>query len=162
MKKDILIINTGGTFNKVYNPINGENEIRETPLPDLLSQWGVDYETINIIQKDSLFFTDDDRDILLRVINKYNKRNIVVIHGTDTMIKSAKFIQDNIDHRKIVFTGAMVPYSMENTEASANLASAIALLYSDFSGVWISMGDTIGSCTSIKKDKKLGKFIFEE
>ncbi len=159
--KNIIIINTGGTFNKVYNPISGNNEIQNYIVKSILKKWNANYEVFDIIQKDSLDINDEDRKKLLDLINSHPDNRIVVIHGTDTMTRTAKFIHENTILRSIVFTGSMTPYSMENTEAAANLAASIGFLRNHPVGVFISMGDIVGICWQIEKNLKKGCFQFK-
>ena len=48
----ILIINTGGTFNKTYNPLNGTLLVDKTSksLENIASKWLCEFEIINIIR----------------------------------------------------------------------------------------------------------------
>ncbi|WP_415408158.1 asparaginase domain-containing protein [Sulfurovum sp. CS9] len=160
--RKILIISTGGTFNKVYNPLNGELVIDEKSkaLDEIASKWLCKFETINIIGKDSLDISNPDRLLLLATINHSKHDDIIVIHGTDTMNSTAAYLADADIDKRIVLTGAMVPYSIDPVEATANLASAFGYLQTlKDDGVYISMHGKFGSYTKILKDKKNGKFI---
>lgn len=158
----LTIINTGGTFNKTYNPIKGILEVRKDSflLEKMLENLhNVDVKVENIISKDSLDMDDNDRKILLECI-KNSGENIVIIHGTDTMDISAKLISENIKNKKIVLTGAMIPISISKTEAILNFASAIGFLNADVkNGVYISMHGCVTCFDKIKKDKIQGKFL---
>jgi len=158
----ILIISTGGTFNKVYNPINGELIIDEESkaLEEIASKWLCKFEIINIIGKDSLNITNQDRLLLLATINQSKYDDIIVIHGTDTMDLTAEYLADADIDKRIVLTGTMVPYSIDPIEATANFASAFGYLQTlTDDGVYITMHGLFGSYTKIIKDKKNGKFI---
>jgi L-asparaginase len=161
--KNILIINTGGTFNKIYNPISGELNIDTSSksLLEIMKKWLCVFEVIEIIGKDSLDFNDNDRDLLLETarlnVCKYHK--IIIIHGTDTMNISANFLAKAKLDLVIVFTGAMMPYSIDSTEATANLASAIGYATNiNENGIYIAMNGNFGSYEHIKKDRQLGRF----
>ena len=161
--KKILIINTGGTFNKHYNPIKGSLEVLQdsTVLDELMKKWLCEFEILNIIGKDSLDMTTQDRMELLATINMSAYDDFIVVHGTDTMELTAEYIADAEVEKRIVLTGAMVPYSIDPTEATANLASAIGyLLRQDNEGVYIAMNGVFGSYNKVKKDRKEGKFIY--
>jgi len=166
LKKDILIVNTGGTFNKEYNPVSGDNVIDPSgfAITDLFDKWLCNYKVINIIGKDSLEFTDLDRDILKDTIDNCDEDFVIVVHGTDTMDISAKYV-DRLDIDKtVIFTGSMVPYSFDPVEATANLACAIGYFYSETvnTGVLISMHGLIQDHTFIRKDRLNGVFISTE
>ena len=159
--KKILIINTGGTFNKVYNPSNGLLEIDTTShaLEDIAAKWLCEFEILNIIGKDSLEITNHDRLELLSIIHQSNCHNIIIIHGTDTMDVTAKYLADSGLKKSIVLTGAMVPYGIDPTEATANLASAYGYVQVlDIDAVHIAMNGALGSYDKVRKNRKLGKF----
>ncbi len=160
--KKILLINTGGTFNKVYQPLNGELFVDNTAtaLKNIASKWLCEFESINIIGKDSLYINDQDRLLLLATINNSRYDNIIIIHGTDSMNITAEYLADVDLGKHIVLTGAMVPYSIDPVEATANLASAFGYLQTlNKDGIYIVMNGIFGPYNKIKKDKKNGKFI---
>jgi L-asparaginase len=159
---DILIINTGGTFNKVYDEIKGELVIPKSSknLKKLVKKAYKNVMNIKgIIYKDSLEFKDKDRKKLLQTIqdSRYNK--IIVIHGTDTMNISAQFVSQAKLKKQIVFTGAMKPASIDETEAIANLSLALGFLNGDVkNGIYIAMHSIVKKHNKIFKNKELGLF----
>ena len=159
--KKILIIDTGGTFNKIYNPLNGVLEIDTTSqaLHAIASKWHCEFEILQIIGKDSLKMTNQDRLELLGTISQSKQTHIIVIHGTDTIHLSTECLGDAELEKVIVFTGAMVPYSIDPVEATANLALAYGSIQSlEKNGVYIAMHGIIDSYKKVKKDRKKGKF----
>jgi L-asparaginase len=160
--RKILIISTGGTFNKVYNPLNGELYIDKNSkaLEEIASRWLCNFEVINIIGKDSRHITNQDRLLLLATINHSKYDDIIVTHGTDTIDLTAEYLADAAIDKRIVLTGAMVPYSIDPIEATANLSSAFGYLQTlTDDGVYIAIHGLFGSYDKIIKDKKNGKFI---
>lgn len=159
--KKILIISTGGTFNKVYNPKNGNLEIDQNShaLESIASKWLCHFDTLNIIGKDSLEMTSQDRLELLSTIHQSEYQHIIVVHGTDTMDITAEYLADAELEKTIVITGAMVPYSIDPTEATANLASAYGYINRiEKEGVFIAMNGVIDTYEKVKKDRKEGRF----
>ena len=157
----ILIISTGGTFNKVYDPLNGKLVIdkESKALETIASKWICKFDIINIIGKDSLHISNRDRLLLLAAINHAEHDNIIVTHGTDTMDLTAEYLANADIDKRIVLTGAMVPYSIDPIEATANLASAFGYLQTLTDvGVYIAIHGLFGSYDKIIKDKKNGKF----
>lgn len=157
----ILIISTGGTFNKVYNPQNGILEIDKNAhaLKDIASKWRFDLEVLNLIGKDSLEMTNHDRLELLSTIHQSTYDKIIIVHGTDTMDVTAEYLADAELEKTIVLTGAMVPYSIDATEATANLVSAYVYLNTlEKEGVFIAMNGVMDSYEKVKKNRKEGKF----
>ena len=160
--KKILLISTGGTFNKVYQPINGELLVDNTAtaLENIASKWLCEFEIINIIGKDSLHINNQDRLLLLATINHSRYDDIIIIHGTDSMNITAEYLADEELEKCIVLTGAMVPYSIDPVEATANLASAFGYLQTlNKDGIYITMNGIFGPYNKIQKDRKIGKFI---
>jgi L-asparaginase len=160
MMKKILIISTGGTFNKVYNRKNGNLEIdkHSHALDEIASKWLIDFEIYNIIGKDSLDMNDQDRALLLETIKQSNYNHIIIIHGTDTIDITAEYLAKKELNKSIVLTGAMVPYSIDSVEATANFASAYGYIQTVENGVYIAMNGIINSHTKVKKNHKKGKF----
>lgn len=165
MRELVKIINTGGTFNKVYDPVAGElvvaksNEAVEAAAASL--SFGIDMEISGIIFKDSLDMTEQDRKILCDEICRSAENKIVVVHGTDTMDKSAAAVAARLalDSGKIViFTGAMVPFSIDKAEAVANLASALLSVRFLEPGVYIAMHGFVLPYDKITKNRLLGVF----
>jgi len=161
-RKKILIINTGGTFNKVYNPKNGMLEIDKTSqaLENIANTWLCDFEIRNILGKDSLEMNNQDRLEILGTISESPQSHIIIIHGTDTMDLSSDYIADAQLEKCVVFTGAMVPYSIDPVEATANLASAYGFMHAlETHGIYIAMNGVIDSYEKVKKDHRKGKFV---
>ncbi len=162
---EILIISTGGTFNKIYNPISGELEIDAgtKALKQIADKWLCEFETKIIIGKDSLDMNESDREILLQTIQEARHQKIIVIHGTDTMDLSARHVARSNPDKTVIFTGAMVPFSIDPVEAAANLASAIGFATSnDQNGVYIAMNGVVGRYNEVAKDRVKGKFITKD
>ncbi len=158
---DVLILSTGGTFNKVYNPKTGnlDIDIQNSAVKTVQERWMSQYSYDAIINKDSLDFTDKEREELCEYIRNTYYKKIVIIHGTDTMDLSAKYLAKHITDKCIVFCGAMVPFSIDPIEATANLAMALGYIKNAKNGIYISMNGNAGSFEKIAKDKKAGKFV---
>ncbi len=159
--EDILIISTGGTFNKYYQPSNGTLVVDRDglALQDIADRWMSKFNLINIIGKDSLDMNDEDRAKLLERILASRYKKIVVVHGTDTMDKSAQTIAEAELDKIVIFTGAMTPYSIERVEATANLAMALGYLHSNIaSGVYISMNGIVDEYRKVTKNRQIAKF----
>ena len=160
--KKILLINTGGTFNKVYNPLNGNLEVdtKSKALDEISAKWQIDFEVVSIIGKDSLEITSSDRLLLLATINLSKHDDIIIIHGTDTMDLSAEYVADAELEKRIIFTGAMIPYSIDPVEATANLSAAFGYLQAlEKEGVYIAMNGIVAPCDTLTKDRVAGKFV---
>lgn len=161
----MLILNSGGTFNKRYNYLNGELEVPydNEALKKILSSTGNLYEIAGVIYKDSLEMDSNDRKILARVIMESKEQKFVIVHGTDTMNLTAEFLAEVFDDRVIVLVGAMKPFEVDNIEATLNLGMAIGFAKGvSVSGVYICMNGYAEPWNKIVKNTKFGKFELVE
>jgi len=159
--KKILIISTGGTFSKEYNPINGKLEVDPNAfaLEDIAKKWRCEFEILKIIAKDSIDVTNHDRLELLGTINLSSYHEIIVVHGTDTMDVTAAYLAEAELEKTILLTGAMVPYSIDPVEATANLCAAYGYLQMlNKEGVFISMNGVLSEHENVTKNRVEGRF----
>ena len=159
----ITVLNTGGTFNKRYNPILGQLEVPKDNIAldkIIKSCFNIEFDIRNIVSKDSLDFTQEDRETILEnIINSENDK-IIIIHGTDTVDLTSKFIEDKIEGKKIVFTGAMVPMSIDEVEATMNFSQAIGFLNASIrNGIYLSMHGSVIEHSKLVKDRSVGQFL---
>lgn len=163
IKSKITVINTGGTFNKRYNPISGELEVPKDSLAldEIISYcYNIDFDVLNIISKDSLEMSDVDRELIVRTIKNCKNQNIIIVHGTDTMDLTAKYLDEKIKDKTIILTGAMFPISINKIEATLNFSQAIGFLNSNVkNGIYISMHGSVKNYKNLIKNRELGKFL---
>jgi L-asparaginase len=156
----IKIFVTGGTFDKEYNELNGELYFKNTHLHEMLelgrSQLKVDIETL--MMKDSLEISDDNRNLILHKCFESNEDRILITHGTDTMVKTAKLLASKINNKTIILTGAMIPYKFGSSDGLFNLGSALSFLQSLPVGIYIAMNGNIFNWDNVEKNKRLGLF----
>ncbi len=168
MNKNLIVINIGGTFNKIYQPLTGELEVTKDNqiINEILKKVYKHDQMINVkglIHKDSLEMNKKDRLLLLETIQQLKESEIIIVHGTDTMKKSAKVLSKFVTNKTIVFVGAMQPYSIEPVEASSTLFMALGFLKNINSddknnGVYICMNGLIEKHNMIKKNYNKGYF----
>jgi len=157
----MLILNTGGTFNKRYDPLSGEMEVPfDNKAPEkILANFTYDVEMAGLIYKDSLDMDIDDRKMMVKIIAASDKTHFIIIHGTDTMDISASFLDEVLDDKIIILTGAMVPFEVDPIEASSNLSMSLGYAAAqDKPGVYICMQGVVAKYDRLIKNKKLGKF----
>ena len=160
--KKILIINTGGTFNKIYNRVTGKLEIDKSgkAIKEIAKNWLTEFKIINIIGKDSLDMTEKDRKKILKTVKNANEKRIIIIHGTDTIDKTAQYLSRAKLDKRIVLTGAMTPFSINPIEATANLSSAYGyLLQLKENNIYISMNSKIELPKRVIKNRGKGYFM---
>ncbi len=157
----MLILNSGGTFNKRYNPIRGELEVPydNYALEQILDSVDSEYDLAGVVYKDSLEMDMDDRKMLASIIMESKDDTFILVHGTDTMHMSAEFLSEVFDDRKIILTGAMHPFEIDKVEASLNLGMAIgfAKALKEF-GVYICMNGYVEPWEKLEKNRGQGKF----
>ena len=162
----ITIINTGGTFNKRYNPIKGQLEVPNDniALDKIISSChNVEFEIKNIVSKDSLDMDDFDRQVITDAVKESKNENIIIIHGTDTIDLTSAFLQKQISDKKIIFTGAMVPMSIDEVEATMNFSQALGFLSASIeNGIYLAMHGVVVDASKLIKDKSVGKFLIQE
>ena len=160
--KNILILNTGGTFSKVYNELNGKLVVPKCnkPIKSIIKHTKLSSITIKgLIYKDSLDITPNDRKEIVAFINNSNFKRIIIVHGTDTINITAQYLKDKIKDKIIILTGSMIPFSINPIEATANLISSYIFIKScKKNNIYIAMHGLIKKNKRIKKNKKLGIF----
>ncbi|MEA2091732.1 MAG: asparaginase domain-containing protein [Campylobacterota bacterium] len=157
----MLILNSGGTFNKRYNPLSGMLEIPydNSVIDRILQSIDFNYDLAGVIYKDSLDMDINDRKMLASIIMESKDDTFIIIHGTDTMHITAEFLAEIFEDRKIILTGAMNPFEIDNIEATLNLGIAIGFAKAKKkNGVYICMNGFVESYEAIVKNKELGKF----
>jgi len=159
------IMNTGGTFNKVYDPVTGTLEVPfdNEAVEEIVERFAYPVEIAGMLYKDSLEMTDADREQLVSILDVDDEEVYVIVHGTDTMDLTAKalaaWLEEDEEERVIVLTGAMVPYSIDKTEASVNLGMALGYAATQPApGVYICMSGIIAPYDRIRKNRSEGVF----
>ena len=151
---------TGGTFDKEFNEINGELFFKETNLYELLelgrSQLDVKIETLMMI--DSLKMSKNDRNYIVNKCKNEKTNRIIITHGTDTMVETAKILAENIKDKTIILTGAMIPIKFGSSDGLFNLGSALSFIQTLEKGVYITMNGRYFPWDNVHKNKKLGIF----
>ena len=157
----IQILITGGTFDKSYNHISGDLFFEKTHIPEMLERskcrLNVDVKTLMMI--DSLEMTQKDIEKIIEECKKTKSSRIVITHGTDTMVNSAKKIAEKIKNKTIVLTGAMIPYAFgSSSDGFFNLGCALSFVQVLKPGVYITMQGEYFDWDKVKKNKIKGVF----
>jgi L-asparaginase len=155
------ILNTGGTFNKRYDPLKGELEVPydNDAIEAIVSTFSYEVDIAGMLYMDSLQMTQTERDQLADIIEADEEEVFVVVHGTDTIDLTARTLAGRLKDRVIVLTGAMTPYSISPTEASVNLGMALGYAATQPpAGVYICMSGIIAPYMRIKKNRAKGMF----
>ncbi len=158
----ILILVTGGTFDKEYNELTGELFFKDTHLQEMLSLGRnlAPVKAHTLMMADSLQLTDADRQIIVDHCIAATETRIIITHGTDTMVKTAIKLARFITNKTIVLTGAMIPYKFGSSDGLFNLGSALAFVQTLQHGVYIAMNGCYFNANNVRKNKQGG--IFEK
>lgn len=164
MSTNILFVQTGGTIDKDYPRSTGGYafEFGEPATIRLLDrlQPSFSYKIVTAFQKDSLEVTDQDRQDLALLIEQAVEDRVIVTHGTDTMIDTAKLLADKqLSNKTIVLTGAMRPERFSNSDAPLNLGAAIAAVQmAPVGSVYVTMHGMVRSAQEATRDMESGQF----
>ena len=160
MNSEILIIVTGGTFDKEYDEIHGKLYFRDTHLSEMLKlgRCKLEVRTEKLMMIDSLEMTAADREIIHLSCQQATASRIVITHGTDTMVETAKFLASNLREKTIVLTGAMIPYAFGSSDGLFNLGSALSFVQALPAGVYIAMNGRFFPWDNVRKNKERGDF----
>lgn len=158
----IQVFVTGGTFDKEYNFITGELYFKDTHLKEMfeLGRCNVDIDIKTLMMVDSLEMRDEDRAIVVYNCKKTPSNRILLTHGTDRMVDTAKVLAEaSIEDKTIVLTGAMIPYAFgTSSDGFFNLGSALAFAQVLPPGVYVVMNGRYFHWDRVRKNKQTGNF----
>ena len=152
---------TGGTFDKEYDELTGRLFFRDTHVPEMLRlgrcRLDVTIETVMMI--DSLDLDDAGRARIVQRARDSEETAIVVTHGTDTMVQTARALAEApLAGKTIVLTGAMVPYAFGSSDGLFNLGSALSFVQVLPPGVYIAMNGQHFLWNAVRKNTATGCF----
>lgn len=163
--KRIALISTGGTIEKTYDELSGVLSNAVSVLDVMIAQLelrGVLLDRLRLMNKDSLDMTPEDHTLIARTAGHKAKDHdgVVVVHGTDRLQYSGERTLELWPKpaAPIVFTGAMRPYELRNTDAIQNLTEAILAAQIVPPGVYVVMHSQLLQFPGVVKDKAAGTF----
>lgn len=158
----LLFIQTGGTIDKDYPKTNlgYAFEITDPAVSRILPEVNpsFEYEIVSACKKDSTELTEEDRGNIFKLCAESVVDKIIITHGTDTMIETARALSE-IKNKTIVLTGAMRPEKFSNTDADFNIGLAVGGAQSLPAGVYIAMHGIILPWDKITRNLETGQFI---
>ncbi len=158
----IQIFVTGGTFDKDYNYITGQLFFKDTHLPRMMERGRctleIDVKTLMMI--DSLEMQEEDRAIIAHNCRRTDYRHIVITHGTDRMVETARYLAEAaIEEKTIVLTGAMIPYAFgTSSDGFFNMGSALGFVQVLPPGVYVVMNGRYFHWDNVRKNPDTGYF----
>ena len=157
--EDLLIVTTGGTIDKVYFDAKSDYQVGDPQIGKILDDLGVAFRfhVIPLLRKDSLFIDGDDRALMRATIAAQSERCVLVTHGTDSMVETAKVLA-GIPGKTIVLTGALNPARFEGSDAQFNIGCAVGAVQSLPEGAYIAMNGRIWSPDKVRKNVDANRF----
>ena len=157
----IQIFSTGGTIDDLEYDLEDEVPIDQNSLiPSLVNNanLSIQIEIDEVGFKDSRFINDLDRSVLVKKCVSSTSSQIVITHGTLTMVETAIFIAKQQINKTIVLFGAMIPANKINSDAQFNLGYAISEVQRLAVGVYIAMHGTIFKWDNVIKNHRTNQF----
>jgi L-asparaginase len=157
----IRILVAGGTFDKQYDELTGRLFFRNTHVPEMLQRGRcrVDVTVDPVMMVDSLDIDDRGRATIVDACRASTEKAIVITHGTDTMIETARALAAaRLADRTIVLTGAMVPYAFGSSDGLFNLGSALSFAQVLPPGVYVAMNGQYFAWDRVQKNRESGVF----
>lgn len=160
MSEPIRLFVTGGTFDKAYDEIHGRLFFEDTHLPQMLElgrcRLEVHVRTLMLI--DSLDMTDSDRELIVHNCVHAEENRIVLTHGTDTMVDTARVLAAEVPGKTIVLTGAMIPFAFGSSDGLFNLGGALTAVQVLPAGVYVTMNGRVFPWDDVRKNRDTGVF----
>jgi len=168
--RHLTLITTGGTIEKTYNELTGSLENRRSLVRLMLGRLRLEDTTVSIIEllsKDSLEMTDDDRRRIVEAAHTAGATaqtpavGIVILHGTDTLHKTGEALYQAYPSPRvpIVLTGAMRPFEMKRSDALQNLTEALFAAGTLPPAVYAIAHGRALKFPGVTKDRERGTFI---
>ncbi len=156
----IRLLVTGGTFDKQYDELSGTLAFGSSHVEDVLTRGRSDVPLVVevLMLKDSLELTDADRTRIVAAARASREPRIVVTHGTDTMVESARALAAADLEKTIVLTGAMIPYVFGSSDGLFNLGSALSFAQVLPPGVYVAMNGRVFAWDNVRKNRERGVF----
>jgi L-asparaginase len=159
MLNHLTIVATGGTIDKIYFDDKSNYQIGAPQIGEILTQLGVafTFDVIALMRKDSLHMDDTDRDLIRRTIVAQSHRHVLVTHGTDTMVETARVLAD-IPGKTIVLTGALNPARFQGSDAVFNIGCAVGAIQALPDGAYIAMNGRVWDPQRVRKNVAANRF----
>lgn len=156
----IKILTVGGTIDKIYFDAKSSYEVGSPNILKVLSDLSlnIEYSVSSLMQKDSLDMDDADRELIVEKVAGTEEERIIITHGTDTMVETAKVLS-KIRHKTIVITGALEPALFKTSDAMFNIGCAVAAVQILAPNVYIAMNGQIFTYDNVAKDVAKNRFV---
>ncbi len=155
----IKIYTTGGTIDKIYFDQKSEFQVGEPQIVELLREANItfEYELESLMRKDSLDMDDADRALIAERIGQDSSQRILLTHGTDTMVETARALL-GIEGKTIVLVGSMQPARLRYSDAVFNIGYAIATVQMMPPGIYVAMNGQVFDPLHARKNVAAHRF----
>ena len=166
----VTLITTGGTIEKTYDDSTGELTNRGSVVGRMIRRLRLEDTSVSIVElmsKDSLHLTDDDRKRIAEVVHALGvcgdapASGVVILHGTDTLDRTGEHLNTSLTNLRapIILTGAMRPFEMTRSDALQNLTEAIFAAGVLPPGVYAVAHGQVLKFPGVKKDRARMTFV---
>jgi L-asparaginase len=155
----LTIVTTGGTIDKIYFDDKSTFQIGDPQIGDILAALGVafEFEVVPVLRKDSLHMDEQDRAAIRSAIEAQPHRHVLVTHGTDTMVETARALA-GVAGKVIVLTGALNPALFKGSDAVFNIGCAVGAVQALPDGVYIAMNGRVWDPSRVRKNRDANRF----
>ena len=155
----IKILTAGGTIDKVYFDAKSDYQVGPPNIMTVLDglNLGFDYAVESVLRKDSLDLTKKDRARIRAAVARDKAEKIIITHGTDTMVDTARGLAD-IKDKTVVLTGALEPALFKTSDAVFNIGCAVAAVQTLKPGIYIAMNGRVFSHDRVQKNVAISRF----
>ena len=165
----LCLLTTGGTIEKTYDEETGELANRRSIVRRMLDELRLDdleIETVELMSKDSLDMTEEDRGRVVAAVGEVLARGgdlagVVVLHGTDTLAETGERLLAAFPApaAPVVLTGAMRPFEMKRSDALQNLTEAIFAARALPPAIYCVAHGRALRFPGVRKDRERGTFL---
>ncbi|MEM6701922.1 MAG: asparaginase domain-containing protein [Acidobacteriota bacterium] len=170
--RQITLITTGGTIEKIYDESSGELSNRQSLVRRMLGELRLEDASITVLElmsKDSLEMTERDRKRIAAAVRLAGAADpdtgcdgVVILHGTDTLTDTGEALLADLSEElkvPVILTGAMRPFEMKRSDALQNLTESIFAAGVLPRGVYcVAHGQSL-SFPGVRKDRDRGTFV---
>lgn len=162
----LTILTTGGTIDKTYDEFQGSLRNEHTVIDvilDGLRTPDLEITNVEVMHKDSLDMTGEDREIIARAVCEAAPTTdaVVILHGTDTLSNTGELLVQKCSGLEIpvILTGAMRPYEFRDTDATQNVIEAMLASRLVDAGVYVAMHNRVLKFPGVVKDREKLTFV---
>ena len=169
--RHLTLITTGGTIEKTYDEATGELVNRVSLVRRMLDELRLEeteVEVVELMHKDSLEMTDEDRGAILAAVTsalgsevEESIDGIVILHGTDTLAQTGDLLESKLGDFAVpvVLTGAIRPFEMKRSDALQNLTEALFATQALDPGVYVVAHGRALQFAGVVKDPRRQTFV---